>query len=438
MIGHLVSFLQHGLWRVRIRTLPKYQYVLFRQLRIVMLAIRGFAEDRCQLRASALTFFTLLSIVPVVAMAFGVAKGFGFDQHLESILMEKMHGQEEVMAQVLEFSNAMLANTKGGLIAGVGIALLFWAVIKLLGNIENSFNAIWGIKRGRSMGRKFSDYLSVMLICPLLLIVASSMTVFITSQVTMVAAQLAVLGPVSALILLSLKIIPYAIVWTLFTFIYLFMPNTKVSFSAGVLAGITAGTIYQCVQWAYIFFQMGVAKYNAIYGSFAALPMFLVWLQASWLVVLFGAEISFAVDNEETFELEHDSKHTSHRFKRLLSLKIVEICAKHFDGQGPLDVRTIAGQLDAPIRLVRELLFELVEANVLSEVTDGNAKSERYQPAQDIGQLTLKHVLDLMDRHGNDDVTVVNEQALAGISQHMEALDTLVRQSSDNVPLTSL
>lgn len=217
------------------------------------------------------------------------------------------------------------------------------------------------------------------------------------------------------------------------------MPNTRVSFKASILAGVIAGTLYQIVQWIYIFFQIGVAKYNAVYGSFAALPLFLAWLQVSWLVVLFGAEISFAVDNEETYEFEADASNASLRLKRLLALRIVQFCAKNFQrGEKPLDAVAIAHQLEAPIRLVREILFEMVGANVLSEVKNDGESVERYQPAQDLENLTIRRVIDLLDKRGLDDPYIVKRDEIEPLATKLDVMDHLLEKSSENIPLKDL
>jgi membrane protein len=297
-IGDLISkffaFIRIDIWRIRLDDLPFGKSFLIKQLRIIILAFRGYNEDRCLLRASSLTFYTLLSIVPVAAMFFGVAKGFGFERRLEDQLFERFPGQEEVLSQVIHFSNSLLEQTRGGLIAGIGLLVLFWSVLKVLGHIEMAFNDIWEIKKQRSWGRKFSDYLSIMLISPILVLMSGSATVFITTQVAQITQKVELLGVVSPLISFFLKFTPYVLIWALFTILYIIMPNTKVHFKAGLLGGVVAGTLYQIAQGAYISFQIGAAKYNAIYGSFAALPLFLMWVQISWWIVLFGAELSFA------------------------------------------------------------------------------------------------------------------------------------------------
>ncbi len=415
------------------RTLPRTKSFFIKQLRVILLALRGFNEDKCQLRASALTFYSLLSIVPVVAMAFGIAKGFGFEKLLEKQLLGKFSGQEEVIAQIVDFANSLLENTRGGIIAGIGVAILFWTVIKVLGNIERSFNDIWGIKVPRRMGRKFSDYLSIMLLCPILIIMSSSITVFIATQVTFIIEKFTFLGVFSNLLFLILKLLPYSVIWVLFTFIYIFMPNTKVNLKSGILAGITAGTIYQITQWAYINFQVGAVKYNAIYGSFAALPLFLVWLQLSWLIVLFGAEISFAHQNVDTYEFEPDCLRVSYSFKKLLSLRTAHLLIKNFsNGYKPLTTAQISHTLEIPIRLAREILYELVESEIISETKTEKYKEIAYQPARDINKFTIKYIIDALEQRGVDSIPVAQTKELKTLSEALQTFKDTIEKSTAN------
>lgn len=431
-----IRFLKTDIWRIRTSKLSTQKSFWIRQLRIILLAIRGFGEDKCQLRASALTFYSLLSVVPVVAMAFGIAKGFGFERLLERQLVENLQGQQEVLEQIIGFANTLLDNTRGGLIAGVGIAVLFWTVIKLLGNIETSFNDIWGIKTPRTMGRKFSDYLSVILVCPFLLIMASSVTVLITNYVTLIVDSLSFLGPLAGAIILSLKILPYAVIWIVFTFMYFFMPNTKVTIKSALLAGIIAGTIFQLLQWGYITFQVGAAKYGAIYGSFAALPLFLVWLQLSWLVVLFGAEVSFAEQNVGTYEFEPDSLKVSRRFRSLLTLRITHFYVKKFQqGEKPPTADDISDQLEIPIRLVRQILFELIEAGILSEVKLDDSESIGFQPARTIEKITVFGVMDQLDQQGIDSLPIAQSKDLDKLKASLVRLHEMLVKSPDNLKL---
>lgn len=432
-ISSIIDFLRTGIWRISLKKTPGSKSFFIKQLRIVILAVRGFDEDKCQLRASALTFYTLLSLVPVVAMAFGVAKGFGFEKLLEKELLENFPGQQEVLGQVIGFANSLLENTKGGMVAGVGLAVLFWTVIKVLSHIERSFNDVWEIKEARSFGRKFGDYLSIMFIGPVLVIISSSVTVFVKTQITLITKKVALLGIFSPLIFSTLQLFPYCVIWTLFTFIYIFVPNTKVDFRSGLLAGIVAGTIFQFAQLLYITFQVGVAKYNAIYGSFAALPLFLIWLQFSWLIVLFGAEISFAHQNVDTYEFESDCKRMSPSFRMLLSLLIAHLLVKAFSsGEKPLTTSQISHVLEIPVRLLRQILHELVESGILSQTRTDDDKTFSYQPARDISTLTIKYILEALEQRGTNSLPVAQTEELKALSKALRAFNDTIEQSSEN------
>jgi membrane protein len=439
MVSGFFSFIKDDIWRIRLKDLPPKKSFFIKILRVFLLSIRGFDEDKCQLRASALTFYSLISIVPVAAMAFGIAKGFGFEKLLEKRLLEQFSEHEEVITKIIDFATSLLASTKGGLLAGIGVVILFWAVIKVLGNIEDSFNDIWGIKESRTLGRRFSDYLSVMLLCPILIIMSSSLTVFITTQVTLITEKVALLGMFSPLIFFALKLLPYCLIWILFTFLYVFMPNTKVRFSSGLVAGIMAGTIYQIVQWGYIAFQVGAAKYNAIYGSFAALPLFLIWLQLSFLIVLFGAEFAFAYQNVDTYEFEPDSLHISDYFKRLISLQVCHLLVVNFaKGEKPVTAPQISHKLDIPLRLVHQILFELAESGIVVDVKAAEYKELAYQPARDINSLSVRFVVEALEKRGVDYIPVAKTAELEALSAAMESFSEMIKRSPENKLLKDL
>ena len=432
-ISKFFNFIKVDIWRIRLADLPFGKSFLIKQLRIIILAIRGYDEDKCFFRASSLTFYTLLSIVPVAAMFFGIAKGFGFEKVLEKRIYENFPGQQEVLSQVLNFSNSLLQETRGGLIAGIGLAVLFWSVLKVLNHIERSFNDIWEIKVGRSWGRKFGDYLSIMLISPIFIILSGSVTVFITTQVEQITQRIALLGMFSPAISFLLKFIPYALIWALFTFLYIIMPNTKVNFKAGLLGGVVAGTIYQIAQWAYISFQVGAARYNAIYGSFAALPLFLMWVQISWWIVLFGAELSFANQNVDTYEYEPDCLKISPAYKRLLTLQIAHLLIKNFsNGKKPLTYSQISDHLSMPVRLVHNIIFDLVESGLVSETKTKSDKEFAYQPARDINKMTIQYVLEALDQKGTDDIPVAKTEDYRALSDALKNFSDTMEKSPAN------
>ena len=204
----------------------------------------------------------------------------------------------------------------------------------------------------------------------------------------------------------------------------------------GHVAGIVAGTIFQFAQWGYITFQIGVGKYGAIYGSFAALPLFLLWLQISWLIVLFGGEISFAHQNVDTYEFEPDCLSASHSLKRLLSLLVVHLLVKRFcDGKKPVDAAKISRTLDIPVRLLRQILFELVEAGVVSEAKTQQEKEPAYQPGRDAEWLTIKHVIDTIEERGNDTLPVAKSANYEKISDSLDTFSQTINNSPANLLL---
>lgn len=435
-------FVQTDVWRIRPDTLPPAKRFLVRHFRILLNAIYGFRDHQCPLRASALTFYSILSIVPVVAMAFGVAKGFGFERMLERQLLENFPGQQEVTRQVITFAEKMLANTKGGLIAGIGVGILFFTVIKVLGHIEASLNAIWRVENQRSIVRKITDYLSIMILGPVLVISSSSLMVFIRTQVITITERITLLGAIGPLIFFGLRLLPYCLIWLLFTLIYLLMPNTRVKPLSALAAGVVAGSIYQFAQWVYIGFQVGVSNFNAIYGSFAALPLFLIWLQLSWLIVLFGAVISASHQLTEENTFEPDCEDIQPARRRLLTLWTAHQAIRSFyRGETAPNAEEIARRGEIPETLVRELLNDLVGTGVLARARNEEEADIRYLPGMDTSRITLKSVLNALDRRGCDPTPkdlLEEEPGAKSLSEALAAFDRLAEESPANRLLRDL
>ncbi|MHC4467271.1 MAG: YhjD/YihY/BrkB family envelope integrity protein [Planctomycetota bacterium] len=439
MVSRAVKFLTEDIWRISLNEYSRTKSFFIRQLRVIVLAARGFDEDKCSFRASGLTFYMLISIVPIIAMMFGIAQGFGLQARLKEQIQTRLAGQEEIANKLIQFSSTLLEKSPGGIIAGVGIIFLLWAVIKVLSHIEKSFNEIWGVTTHRSFGRKFSDYLSFMLVCPILLVIAGSITAAIRGGILEMREDLPILDLIGPVFTLIIKFLPLCTLWLTFTFIFIFMPNTKVKFKSGLLAGIVVGTVFQIVQWAYFTLQIGVSKYSAIYGSFAALPLFLFWLQTSWLVILFGGELCFAHQNVETYEFEHDSLSVSYSHKKKLSLLITQLLVDHFcKGQPPLTASDISSQLEIPMRLVRQILSELVEAKVICEVNGNKVPEAGYHPARDVEDITLKFVIDSLEHRGSNKVPVIKSNELEKITNCLNNFGSIIESSPDNVSLKNI
>ena len=430
-------FFTYKLWSIPLANQIGRQKIWLKLLRVLALAFRGFKEDKISLRASALTVFSLMAIVPVVAMAFGIAKGFGLKKYIDQLklyleenLLANVESQQEIIDQIFEFANSFLANTKGGLIAGVGLVILLWSVLKVFSNIESSFNAVWQIRKSRTWLRKFSDYFSLMLIGPILVVISSSATIFVITRMEEIATNMEVISFMEPVLLFLIRLIPYALIWLLFTFLYMFMPNTKVKFRSALIGGIVAGSIFAVTQWLYIHFQIGVSKYNAIYGSFAALPLFIIWLRISWFIVLLGAEIAFADQNLEQYEFETDIENISNYSKKILALIISHLLIHNFTNAGkPITAEQISQKLKIPMRLVRKILYELVECRILSEIISPDTKERAYQPGQDVDNLSIAYVLNKLDHLGKDRILAINGKEQEKIKEIVDGFAETMKET---------
>ena len=433
------KFLSTDLWRVRNKEVSPIRFLGVRVLRMMVLTARGLMDGRWQLRASALTYYSMLSVVPAMAFIFGIAQGFGLEAHLQNFLYKNFEGQEDIVSGILEFSRTLLTNVKGGVMAGIGLIILFWAIFRVLSQIENAFNEIWGIKRPRPLGRRVVDYLALMLIFPFLMVISSTVTVFVTSEVPAFVNRIDLLGAVSPLILFLLQLTPYFVLWLLFTYLYIFMPNAKIKFGSGALAGVVAGTGYQVFQNIYIGSQLGLARYNAIYGSFAALPLFIIWLHFSWLIVLFGAELACAHQNAESEDFGLEVPSLSYSLKRLLALRIMHLIISRFiSGPRDLDAAAVARKLDTPVQLVNQVVYELVESGLVSEVKLNEEGNIIYQPAQDPEHLTIKYVIDCLEQNGREDIRVAHSETMDKLVESLKILSQTVEASPANRLLKDL
>lgn len=440
MLSRITGYFRTGIWETRLKDLPPLQAVFTRYLRIFFLAGTGFFRDHCQKTASVLTYYSLLNVVPVVAVAFAIAKGFGLEQLIEKQILQMAHKanwQADITNQIITFSHKVLQQAQGGLIAGIGVILLFWTVISILGQIEASLNEIWEVKKSRTLVRKFTDYVAMLVLAPVLFIISSSATVLVAGEVKTIVGKIALLGMFSQIIFLLLNLLPYLSIWVLLTALYMIMPNVRIPLRSAILGGVVAGTIAEIVQWIYIKFQIGVASYGAIYGSFAALPLFLAMLQMSWMIVLFGAEIAYANEHYETFGFHPDYSRISLASKKVLMLRIFHVLTKKFSlGEKPLSVTQISYTLEIPVRLVRELLHELTEVGLVVETIAGNKVA--FQPGRAIENITLKFALDEFEKYGSTKIPEYKSEEVEKLSKYLKDLSETMEKSSGNVRLKEI
>jgi len=427
-------YLNDLIWRTSLSDISRGKSFVFRQLRIIVLAARGFMNDRVQLRASALTLYTLLSIIPFAAIAFGIAKGFALDQKLQELLAREFQNQPEVLTWITAQATIAIQATRGGYIAGIGMIILIWSVMSLLDQIESSFNHIWQIPSSRPWHRKFTDYLTIMLIAPIFLVLSSSINVFVNQELTEFIARSSILDFFKPIVGFLIKFSPFLLTWIALTILFMILPNTKVRLEPAIVAGIVTGTILQVLQWLYIDLQFGITKLSAIYGSFAAIPLFIVWVQSSWIILLLGAELSFANQNVSRYEFESDALNVSQFQKRALVLMILNMIIRSFaSGDKPESSETISKSLKIPIRLVRDILQDLQGSGLISVIHENEHEERLYQPAIDINKLSVSFVMNRLDKRGTEHQIFVKTAEYNKIASMLEKFEDLIAGSASNI-----
>ena len=399
-IAQIYNFIRYDIWRVTEDELSRTRRFMYRLLKTLVLAIRGFINDDLNVRASALTYSVLFAIVPLFALIIAIGKGFGVDKIIVSSLQDTFIGQSDMVPTVMGFVERYLKSTQGGIFIGVGIAILFWSVMNFFIQVEKAFNRIWQVKESRSFIRQFSTYFSAILIVPLVIVFSGGLSIYVSSAVK----QSYVYDVLSPLLRFGVKFIPYFINWIVFTILYITMPNTRVKFCNALMAGIVAGSAFQAFQMLYINGQVYLSRYNVVYGSFAAVPLLILWIQISCLIVLLGAEISYASQNINNFDFELDTNNISTRYKNFLTLFLTYVIVKQFEQQKPpLSIEQIVLKYKLPIRIVNEIVLKLVEVSVLTEVVSGKkGKLKTYQPAIDINQLTVSLLFSKLEIYGSE------------------------------------
>ena len=435
-IQQIKNFFERDIWKISIKDKHPVFSFLVKQGRILIIAVRGYNEDKIQLRASALSFYTMLSIVPILALVFGIAQGFGFQEYLKTILNEKFHEHEDMLKMLLGFVEKYLGRINQGYIAGIGLVILFWSVMKVLGNIESSFNNIWRIKKSRMFTRKFTDYISLVVIAPVLLIIASSFNV---SRLTSISDSIPFLRYLDSFLKLLVTVMSLTLIWFVFTLIYIVIPNTRVKFIPAMIAGIIAGTMFQMLQWGYVNFQSLLSGYGAIYGTFAALPLFMMWLELSWLIVLLGAEISYAYQNAILYEQEAEGGLVSLKDKKILTLLVVKRIVRNFvEGRPAMNAAEIALDLAIPVRIVRDIIYVLLSSKIIIETINQEIREVAYQPAIDPSFISVSYVIDETDKLGNQITYDHETPEKEKISAIVESFYDDLKQSPKNVLLKDL
>ena len=366
LIRRLIRFIHHELWEVELTALPQPRRFLVRFLRTAHLVIRGIKHDNIPLHASALTLGALISIVPIIAVMFSMVRGFGWgEEDVEAMMGDWMEDMPEEFQNFIMQMLEQYAQVNVAAMGGIFLVIVLFIVIKMLGGIEEAFNRVWYISDSRNILRKISNYISVLVIVPILVVAASAATAVVD---TFLAEQMEAVAWIYRSLL---RVGPILAVWLAFTFLYMFVPNTQVKLGPGLISGFVGALMWLSWQSFYITFQVGVSKYNAIYGTFASVPIFLGWLYVSWIILLLGAEVAFAIQNSETYKMERSALNASIRSKLLVAVGIMQQAGKAMSGSGHVFVASeFAKDRKVSIRLVSEVVRLFERAGLMAALAE--------------------------------------------------------------------
>lgn len=414
-----------------------FKKLLHKGTRIIVAAAYGFWEDDCYTKASTLTFYTVQSIVPFLAAVLAIGKGFGFDEYLENLITTTFQEQKEILNYAIQISYSMLKYIRGGEIAGIGVLLLLWTNLNLVGYIELALNDIWRIKTRRTLFHKLKDFCAAVIILPTVFVMSGSLTVYIKTYVTQLKT-VAMLEPVSHLTLDLFKVLPLLLSCLLFFLLYILMPNTKIRVWPRLIASIIAGSAFQLWQVIYINFQIQIFSYNVVYGAFALLPLFLIWLQFSWLIALAGAEIAAHIENYRFYAKVDTEENLAKISRSELALLILYYCLRTFyEGTQPLSAIQIADKLKIPANIVQEILELLVDKGVLTFTVAGQG-DVIYHPLYDPSLFRIKSICDIVDPSADFEILIENTEIVNRISTFLQNLHQIAADSEANVGLNSL
>ena len=401
-------------------------------IKTLNLSAQSFMNSELQNRASMLTYNTLLAIVPALALLFAIGRGFGFQNLLKSQLFTFFPSQREVLETAIGFVDHYLAQASQGIFVGVGLVFLLWTMISLMSNIEDSFNKVWGVKSNRPMARKVIDYTAIMFLLPILMVCSSGISLLMSTTIVD-NPHFKIFSP-AVKVLLDLA--PFFLTWLSFTGMYMLFPNPKVKFKHALYCGTLAGTAFQILQYLFVSGQIYVSKYNAIYGSFAFLPLLLIWLQLVWSITLAGAVLCYSSQNIFQFNFSNDINAISLDYKRKIAVVIMTIIVKRFSQRlQPLTIMDFAALYHMPSRIVTDLIREMADAGLLSIVYSENEKEQHaYQPAVDIHEITLGFVLDKLNSQGTEDFIPNFQEEFAPIINEVEnSIQSTIKNGSEVV-----
>ncbi|MCM1110494.1 MAG: YihY/virulence factor BrkB family protein [Clostridium sp.] len=408
-------------------------------VKTVNLTVRSFMNPDFQNLSAAMTYRTVLAVVPMLALLFAVCRGFGFESLLTSELTTLVPSQEKAMSTAMRFVDSYLEQASEGVFVGVGIVFLLWTVISLLGSVEESFNIIWNVKQGRTLWRKVTDYLGIFIVLPTLIICSSGIMIILDTTLK----KLLPFEGLTPAISFGFECLSVVLTWLFFAGAYMLIPCTKVKFKNAFFAGALAGTAYLVLQWLFVSGQVYVSKYNAIYGSFSFLPLLLIWLQLVWMFTFTGATVCYASQNFDRFNFQKQVDGISLDYYHKCVVAVTAIVAKRFQrGLPDLNSLKISQRYHLPLtlteRIVNRLIADGILVNVAGTGSPDGVKITGVQPAVDLASLTLGFLLDKIYHKGYRGFIPDFQVHFPGVVVRLDQLETSLIGSASDILLTDL
>lgn len=424
-----VRFVTIDMWRTTIHDEQGKRGNLMLFVKTLSLSIQNFVKGKMPIRASALTYYSVFALIPLLAFVFGMARGFGFDSYVVQLIKERYSSHLELVEVLLNFVENYLNNAAGGAFVGIGICVLLWSVMKVFSQIESSFNEIWYINKNRNYIRRFTDYISLLLVIPIFVLISNGVTFYFNHAISYFNGTYLI----SPTLKIVLAVLPFIVSWAVFTMIYVVMPNTKVKFSAAMVAGAFSCLAFFLFKEIYVNLQTMMTSYNAVYGGLAAIPFALLFIQTTWMIILFGAEISFSLQNVRNFEFEKDVKCMSHRYFEFVLLSVTKIVAKRFrDGESPMTLNEMSDKYRIPLRLASVIVRRLCKAGILAEVRIDDR--DAFMPAMDVNKITVALFFDMVDRAGQETFKMEQLDEFASVWEYtLKIRDSLMSVSGDKL-----
>lgn len=412
-----------GLWRMWVNT-----------LRVVYIMGRELATGELNLRAMSLVFTTLLSLVPLIAVAFSVLKAFGVHNQMEPLLLGLLEPLGERGPEITDNIIGFVQNVKVGVLGSVGLGMLFYTIIALVQKIENAFNFVWRVKRSRSMARRFADYLSVVMIGPVLVFSALGLAATVVNHD--VVKQLSAIEPFGTLVLIGTKLLPYIMIILAFTFLYKFIPNTKVKMSPAIIGATVAGILWITIGTVFASFVASSSNYTAIYSSFAILFFFMIWLYLAWFILLTGSQVAFYLQHPKLVQLAGKPLTLSPRLREKEGLWLMTVIAKRFcNKQAPLTIQQLEEQTGLTNNAVQDLLTSLEQGGLLAELA---GEETCYVPAQDIATIKVAAIMHCLRTAEENGHFVVKSQADLGVNTLLQKISDAQTQVLGDMSLRDL